>query len=642
MTVVALLHGRVSAEAKTPTHRATLYAFFATWCVPCRIELPHIERLHRTYASQGLKVVIVSEDAPSTAQNIPAFLARFGVTAPWVLDNESELLERFNPTANVPYTVLTDPNGKVLFAHSGYEPGDERLLEAAIKKHVAIRDTAAATPNGATDRSPPSASGVRVTTNTQGVGVWRTSRFDPNEDEDGLLRAAAARVEVSGYAGAPAGKSGAKSAHVRVDGASVFDDIAPNDHDARLERVRLQTQAGPIRLLAGDDYVSFGHGVSLSLRKVDPLGLDTSLRGGRIDAEFRGGKATVVAGFTNPQNLDPIQLRVIEEMNDFIAGTEVEVNVGKRGVIAPYVVVVNAEGAAGDGADITWLSNGVSTQLTLGPIVLAAEAAAGIRDGKAVEAETPWAGYASIQWTHGPVTALVDTKAYRHWLIGRNTEGLLYHEPPTLEREDQEVPSNDNAIGARARLEWRATHTTTVFGNALAYRFTQDETSPTNGSQALHGYLGAEKRWGDTSMSVQGGYRDENRSDGGDKLSLWHVDVDAAILLATRLALTLKWNHRQETKNVFEDIKFRRGLGVLGLSWSGIGAASLLYGYSTERKDGTAPQHYPAGELLIHLPRGGSARLFVGRLTGGRVCVSGSCRDVPPFQGARLDLSIQL
>ena len=89
---------------------------------------------------------------------------------------------------------------------------------------------------------------------------------------------------------------------------------------------------------------------------------------------------------------------------------------------------------------------------------------------------------------------------------------------------------------------------------------------------------------------------------------------------------------------MFEELAFRRGLAVAGLSLAGIGTVSALYGYSTERNDGVAPTHYPGAEALVHLPKGGNVRLFVGQLTGGRVCVSGSCRDVPPFEGARLDV----
>ena len=176
--------GRARA-GEPPEHRGTLYVFFATWCVPCRVELPHIERLHRDYAPRGLRVVLVSEDAPSTASNVPAFLARFDVTAPWRLDSESELLARYHPAASVPFSVLVDANGRVEYAHVGYEPGDEAQLERAV---VGLLEAGDAGP----------AAEVSVTAALQTLAVRREDRFDPNNPGRGRLDAGAARLEVQG------------------------------------------------------------------------------------------------------------------------------------------------------------------------------------------------------------------------------------------------------------------------------------------------------------------------------------------------------------------------------------------------------------------------------------------------------------
>lgn len=106
--------------------------------------------------------------------------------------------------------------------------------------------------------------------------------------------------------------------------------------------------------------------------------------------------------------------------------------------------------------------------------------------------------------------------------------------------------------------------------------------------------------------------------------------------------MTLKWNHKSEDKVLaLGTDAFIKGLVVLGAAIPGRGAVSLLYGYSTEAGTDAVPTHYPGAELRWLLPRGGDLRVFYGRLTGGRVCVSGSCRDVPPFQGARLDLVVR-
>jgi thiol-disulfide isomerase/thioredoxin len=618
VTVALFLSMSQRVEARSePMSQVTLYAFFATWCVPCRLELPFVDRMRGIYGELGLDVVLVSEDAPSSAMNIPTFLARYGVESRWILDNESELLSRYNPAGNLPFVVILNRDGSVAYAHAGYEPGDEKLLEAAIKRALG---------NSRETRRP------RVRSLTQGLGIWRESRFDDVPQNDGRLRAAVGRLEVSGG-------NDTAAASLRVDGALVDDAVAgpmDRERDARLERALVDVRIDRFRLRAGDDYAAFGNGVSLSLRRIDTLGQDTSLRGGRVDVALGTVAVKALAGLTNPQNLDPVNLEIVDEKQDFIAGTEVSI-VGRGLRLAPYMLYAKAEEASPAGLDIDWLLGGLSGAAKLERIRLAAEVAAGQRQGLGVRDETAIAAYGSTQIELGPATLLAEGKYYRHWELGRPQASLLYHEPPSLEREDQEVPSNSNAVGGRVRAEFRLPRETAVFANALAYRYTQDERDPLAGDYALHGYAGLERRFGDSaSAALQLGYRDENDADGGDKLSLWHVDADAAVRLGSSVALTLKWNHREESKELFNRLDFRRGLALAGVSWTGVGTASFLYGYSTEQV--TTPTHYPAGEVLIHLPKGGSLRLFGGRLTGGRVCVSGSCRDVPPFEGLRLDL----
>jgi len=82
---------------------ATVYVFFATWCVPCRQEMPEIARLDREWRDRGVEFVLVSEDAPSTAVNVPAFVAKYGLEARVVIDSDSALADRYNPTAALPF-----------------------------------------------------------------------------------------------------------------------------------------------------------------------------------------------------------------------------------------------------------------------------------------------------------------------------------------------------------------------------------------------------------------------------------------------------------------------------------------------------------------------------------------------------------
>ena len=628
-----------SPVAARPPVRVTLYAFFATWCIPCRAELPHLERLHRTYGDQGLRVVLVSEDAPSTAAAVPTFLARAGVTAEWMLDADSELLVRYDPTGNVPFAALVDENGAVRHAHAGYEPGDERALEAAVQAALAApnEDDAAAGP-------PIAVSGMLQT-----LGVWRRSRFDPVDD--GTLWAGVARLEVEGTYGRRTEAGCAPGTwcfglRLRLDGALIADEVGPDAEDGRLERATLELQRGGVRLRLGDSYVQFGHGVSLSLRRVDTLGLDTSLQGGRVDWTIAPLRVTAIGGVLNPQNLDPIELEVVGDTSqlpvasgasDRLGGVEFAFSLGEFGEIAPYIVVATAPKASNDGRDVQWALAGGSATLDFEGVHIAFDGAAGRRTGLKPRAETPWAVYGAVSFDLGPTTTLVEAKAYRRWSLGRVESASLYHEPPTLERADQEVPENRDVLGGRLRFEWRVTPRVAAYASGLVYRFASDGSDPLDGGLAIHGYGGVGVRPSDrVDFELAGGYRRETDRDGDEKRSLWHLDADLQWAITPHVALTAKLNHRSETKALFSGPhEFEEGLAVVGVAIPGLLAVSALYGWSTEAA--VLPTHYPGAEIRFVLPRGGELRLFGGRLVGGRVCVSGSCREVPPFEGARLD-----
>ncbi len=117
--------------------------------------------------------------------------------------------------------------------------------------------------------------------------------------------------------------------------------------------------------------------------------------------------------------------------------------------------------------------------------------------------------------------------------------------------------------------------------------------------------------------------------------------VAASLPVAGAVALQTAVNHVSEAKSGFSRLHdFVRGLASAGVAWPGRGAVTFVYGYSTEVP--TRPTHDPGGEVRVVLPQGGEVRLFGGRMAGGRVCASGTCRDLPPFEGVRLDVVLNL
>ncbi|MBL6974881.1 MAG: TlpA family protein disulfide reductase [Deltaproteobacteria bacterium] len=632
LALAVIPSGRAGAEETKA--RGTLYAFFATWCVPCRAELPEIDRVHREFGPRGLKVRLVSIDSPSSAAELPGFLEQFGIAAPWIMDSETELLVRYNPAGGVPFTVLLDDKGRKIYARTGYEPGDEADLTAAIEKLLH------ASPGGvpADADGAPASDELIANLTIRGLGVWRRSNFDVTGDGD--LGGVVTRVE-------PQVRYGRYAVSARMDGGLLGDDRTGAAGDLRLERFQVDLDFDWVRIRAGDHYVQFGQGMSLSLRRLDSLGTDTSLRGGRLDFESGMFRAKVVGGVINPQNFDPIEMRVVGDLEDWLTGLEMKVVPNRNLEFGAYAVAAGLPDASLDGRDVLWAVGGGSTAMSFGKVRVSAEGAAGLRQGIASDDETPWGVTGSLSSDLGPVTWLVEGKCYRHWNLGRPDRVLAYHEPATLERPDQQIPGNEDSHGWRTRLDWQVIPELTVYANGLLYWYSLDGSSPLFPGQAWgegrtwHAFGGLDLKVGtNATIQLAGGYRDENNTDGSDSVNLWHLDFDASFPLAEKLSMTLTLNHVSETKIAFSEHDFVRGLATVGLAWPGVASIAFLYGYSTEVP--VRPTHYPGGEVKVVLPLGSELRLFGGRLAGGRVCVSGTCRDLPPFEGLRLDLVMNL
>jgi thiol-disulfide isomerase/thioredoxin len=102
-----------------------LLDFWATWCVPCRESLPGLEKLYTEYKDKGL--VLVSLDEDQEPQKAADFWAKNKVSWPnYHLDKLAA--EKF-PPHGIPYFVLIDPSGDIVFSHAGL---DEEKLRAAL------------------------------------------------------------------------------------------------------------------------------------------------------------------------------------------------------------------------------------------------------------------------------------------------------------------------------------------------------------------------------------------------------------------------------------------------------------------------------------------------------------------------------
>jgi peroxiredoxin len=104
--------------------------FWATWCVPCRAEIPALVELQAQYAGNGLQVIGVSVDDP--AEKMKPFIDQYKINYPVLtaLGNDG-ILDTYGPMVVVPQTVIIGRDGKICIRHIG--PVTKDAFEREIK-----------------------------------------------------------------------------------------------------------------------------------------------------------------------------------------------------------------------------------------------------------------------------------------------------------------------------------------------------------------------------------------------------------------------------------------------------------------------------------------------------------------------------
>lgn len=110
--------------------------FWATWCAPCKEELPVLQKLYKKYGSQGLVVVGVSVD--KDAANLPEFLKKLAVTFPIVHDANHSVTGKYSPP-RMPSSYIVDRKGIVKYVHGGFRADDAPVFEKQIQGLLAAK-----------------------------------------------------------------------------------------------------------------------------------------------------------------------------------------------------------------------------------------------------------------------------------------------------------------------------------------------------------------------------------------------------------------------------------------------------------------------------------------------------------------------
>ncbi|MCA9513318.1 MAG: TlpA family protein disulfide reductase [Myxococcales bacterium] len=143
--------GDAGAEASAPPFRATdidgksfdladhlgkdvvVISFWATYCEPCKAEMPVLQRWVDSYGARGLSVVSVSLDTADTVSGVKPYIKKQGYTFTVVVDEDDAISQAYNPSKAAPFMLIVGRDGHVVQRVEGFRPSESDDLEKRIQ-----------------------------------------------------------------------------------------------------------------------------------------------------------------------------------------------------------------------------------------------------------------------------------------------------------------------------------------------------------------------------------------------------------------------------------------------------------------------------------------------------------------------------
>ena len=112
-----------------------LLSFWATWCKPCIEELDEYKKLYNDYKDKGFKMFAISTDDENTVAKVKPLVKSKGYNFPVLLDTNGDAV-RLYYAQSIPYSVILDKDGMIIYSHLGYMKGDEVKVKDIVTSQI--------------------------------------------------------------------------------------------------------------------------------------------------------------------------------------------------------------------------------------------------------------------------------------------------------------------------------------------------------------------------------------------------------------------------------------------------------------------------------------------------------------------------
>ena len=124
----------VSVDTLSNNGKPFIIDFFATWCKPCNRELDAIAEVYEDWQKEtGVKIFAISVDQAQNIQKVKPLVDNHGWEYDVLLDSNSDLKRALGIQA-IPYVLVCDGEGKIVYKHMGYTDGEENELIEKVKE----------------------------------------------------------------------------------------------------------------------------------------------------------------------------------------------------------------------------------------------------------------------------------------------------------------------------------------------------------------------------------------------------------------------------------------------------------------------------------------------------------------------------